>query len=272
MLGTWTTFSIAIHGLWKCWRDKVTQGCRKVGFTDKMRCKQNFISYTYVCWILFIVFSALGKKEAQINLLKQLYMLASTQRLVAHVALNLLALEAARRFNCLNGISCLQYVQILLFGVFRRVEYDACSVRKQEPNNFSLCSLGTWSKMGIDSTRLSSHFWLTHWLVTGQQPTNRARNQKDGQQLTSTMDARTGQVPKRIVTWRWHKVRRLGSDKIKRKITGWQQATEMDGSNWATAESSKSFNGRAPLFHHHHHLPTNIPFQKNYLVFHISGL
>ena len=134
-----------------------------------MRCKQNFISYTYVCWILFIVFSALGKKEAQINLLKQLYMLASTQRLVAHVALNLLALEAARRFNCLNGISCLQYVQILLFGVFRRVEYDACSVRKQEPNNFSLCSLGTWSKMGQDSQATSDS--LTDWSQGNSQPT-----------------------------------------------------------------------------------------------------
>ena len=93
--------------------------------------------------------------------------------------LNLSALEAARRFNSLNGISCLQYVLILLFGVFRRVEYDACSVRKQEPNNFSLCSLGTWSKMGIDSTRLSSHFWLTaltgHRATASQQGTKSER-------------------------------------------------------------------------------------------------
>ena len=114
---------------------------------------------------------------------------------------------------------------------------------------------------------------LTHctdWSQGNSQPTgHEIRKMGSNSQVRWTLD--TGQVPKRIVTWRWHKVRRLGSDKIKRKITGWQQATEMDGSNWATAESSKTFNGRAPLFHHHHHLPTNIPFQKNYLVFHISG-
>ena len=50
---------------------------------------------------------------------------------------------------------------------------------QQEPSSFSLCSLDTWSKMGIDSTRLSSHFWLTaltgHRATASQQGTKSER-------------------------------------------------------------------------------------------------
>ena len=50
---------------------------------------------------------------------------------------------------------------------------------QQEPSSFSLCSLDTWSKMGIDSTRLSSHFWLTaltgHRATANQQGTKSER-------------------------------------------------------------------------------------------------
>ena len=171
-------------------------------------------------------------------------------------------------------ISCLQYVQILLLCVLRRAEYDACSVRKQLRDNKNQavspsCSLGTWSKMGQDSQATSDS--LTDWSQGNSQLTGH-EIRKMGSNSRVRWTHGTSQVPKGMVTWRWQKVRRLGSDKITRKIIGWQQATEMDGSKWATAESSKTFNGRAPLFHHHHHLPTTIPFQKNYLVFHISGL
>ena len=131
----------------------------------------------------------LGKKEAQMNLPKQLYICRNWhQRLVAYVVFNFLA---ARRFKCLSDIMfaiCPDFVVVRI--ATSRVW---CMLRsktitgQQEPSSFSQLQSGHLVK---DGTRLSSHFWLTHWLVTGQQPTNRARNQKDGQQLTSTMDAR----------------------------------------------------------------------------------
>ena len=62
-----------------------------------------------------------------------------------------------------------------------------------------------------------------HWARANQQGTKSER-------WAATHKSGTGQVPKRIVTWRWHKVRRLGRDKITRKITGSKQLRWMAAS------------------------------------------
>ena len=62
-----------------------------------------------------------------------------------------------------------------------------------------------------------------HWARANQQGTKSER-------WAATHKSGTGQVPKRIVTWRGHKVRRLGSDKITRKITGSKQLRWMAAS------------------------------------------
>ena len=117
-----------------------------------------------------------------------------------------------------------------------RVWCTLCSKRnagQQEPSSFSLCNLGTWSKMGTNSTRLSqaTSDSLTDWSwsLGESQPTgHEIRKMGSNSQVRWTLG--TGQVPKRIVTWRGHKVRRLGSDKITRKITGSKQLRWMAAS------------------------------------------
>ena len=104
---------------------------------------------------------------------------------------------------------------------------------QQEPSSFSLCNLGTWSKMGTNSTRLSqaTSDSLTDWswsLGKSQPRGHEIRKMGSNSQVRWTLG--TGQVPKRIVTWRGHKVRRFGSDKITRKITGSKQLRWMAAS------------------------------------------
>ena len=121
--------------------------------------------------------------------------------------------------------------------VLRRAEYDACSVRKQLRDNKNQAvshpasSLRTWSKMGNNSTRPSqaTSDSLTDWSLDKSQPTGH-KIRKMGRNSQERWSLGTGQVPKRIVTWRWHKVRRLVSDKITRKITGSKQLRWMAAS------------------------------------------
>ena len=153
-----------------------------------------------------------------------------------------------------------------------RVWCTLCSKRnagQQEPSSFSLCNLGTWSKMGTNSTRLSqaTSDSLTDWSwsLGESQPTGH-----EIRKMGSNSQVRHWSGAQKDSHLEMAQSQKVGQGQDHKK-DHWQQATEMDGSKWATAESSKSFNGRAPLFHHHHHLSSNIPFQKNYLVFHISG-
>ena len=128
----------------------------------------------------------------------------------------------------------MQYFQILLLCVLRRAEYDARSVRKQMRDNNNqavsppaVWALGQrWAPTQQDSLKPLLTHSLTgrgHWARANQQGTKSER-------WAATHKSGTGQVPKRIVTWRWHKVRRLGSDKITRKITGSKQLRWMAAS------------------------------------------
>ena len=84
-----------------------------------------------------------------------------------------------------------------------------------------------WAPTQQDSQATSDS--LTDWSLDKSQPTgHEIRKMDSNSQVRWTLG--TGQLPKRIVTWRWHKVRRLVSDKITRKITGSKQLRWMAAS------------------------------------------